>query len=577
MTTTLQVRHFCCLFTCKLPSSPSPCGAGPLRLFFSSPGLSLHRRCGRGQWYPRARPLSASSSAPASQDGGSFFAAENVSWKSLGVSDQLCLALSAAGFHRPSLVQASCIPLITSGNDVVIAAETGSGKTHGYLVPLIDKLCASCDTAAAAADHGATPLPRKFSLVLCPNVMLCQQVVSMTNCLQNMDGSPLLRASAVCGNQGWPFTQPDVLVSTPAALLNNLFAFDPKRRRRTAFLRDVKYVVFDEADLLLCGSFQNQVIQLINMFRYEEKSLSKKENFLIGRENKDEVKSWVDFKPEDCNELEPVCSTEDVDAEVNVDGESFEEELTTENTRKKDWLRNRKSYKRSKQYIFVAATLPESGKRTAGGILKRMFPDASFVSGSFLHCHNPRLEQRWMEVTVDNQVGVLIESVKRGLSSSSSVAYGKPRTMVFANTVDAVESIAKILAKVDIDCVTYHSNSSLEERGENLIHFQERGGVLVCTDAAARGLDIQNVSHVIQAEFATSAVDFLHRIGRTARAGQPGVVTSLYTEANRDLVAAVRQAGKLGQPVEKAFSRKRSFRNKIKKGKHLDIMEASGV
>lgn len=148
--------------------------------------------------------------------------------------------------------------------------------------------------------------------------------------------------------------------------------------------------MFDEADLLLCGSFQNQVIRLINMFRYEEKSLSKKEESLIGSENKDEIKSWVDFKPEDCNELEPVCSTEDEDAEGNVDGESFEEEITTENTCKKDRLRNRKTYKRSKQYIFVAATLPESGKRTAGGILRRMFPDASFVSGNFLHCHNPR-------------------------------------------------------------------------------------------------------------------------------------------------------------------------------------------
>lgn len=98
-------------------------------------------------------------------------------------------------------LQASCIPLITSGNDVVIAAETGSGKTHGYLVPLIDKLCASYDIAAAAADLGAISLPRKFSLVLCPNVMLCQQVANMANCLQNMDGEPLLRASAVCGNQ----------------------------------------------------------------------------------------------------------------------------------------------------------------------------------------------------------------------------------------------------------------------------------------------------------------------------------------------------------------------------------------
>ncbi|XP_059448056.1 DEAD-box ATP-dependent RNA helicase 22-like isoform X2 [Corylus avellana] len=70
---------------------------------------------------------------------------------------------------------------------------------------------------------------------------------------------------------------------------------------------------------------------------------------------------------------------------------------------------------------------------------------------------------------------------------------------------------------------------------------------------------------LFQADFATSAVDFLHRVGRTARAGQFGLVTSLYTESNRDLVAAVCQAGDIGQPVESAFSRKRSFRNKLKK------------
>jgi hypothetical protein len=57
---------------------------------------------------------------------------------------------------------------------------------------------------------------------------------------------------------------------------------------------------------------------------------------------------------------------------------------------RKDWRRVRKIYRRSKQYVFVAATLPQSGKRTAGGVLKRMFPDAVWVSGTYLHCHNPR-------------------------------------------------------------------------------------------------------------------------------------------------------------------------------------------
>lgn len=69
---------------------------------------------------------------------------------------------------------------------------------------------------------------------------------------------------------------------------------------------------------------------------------------------------------------------------------------------------------------------------------------------------------------------------------------------MFANTVAAVESIANVLKRASIECVTYHRDSSLEERTKNLTDFRERGGILVCTDAAARGLDIPNVSHVIQ-------------------------------------------------------------------------------
>lgn len=70
--------------------------------------------------------------------------------------------------------------------------------------------------------------------------------------------------------------------------------------------------------------------------------------------------------------------------------------------------------------------------------------------------------------------------------------------MVFTNTVDAAESVAKILQRVGIKCLSYHSETSLEERATNLATFRENGGVLVCTDAAARGLDIPNVSHVVQ-------------------------------------------------------------------------------
>ncbi|XP_047322804.1 DEAD-box ATP-dependent RNA helicase 22 [Impatiens glandulifera] len=503
-----------------------------------------------------------------------FFAEEGISWTSLGLSDRLSRALSNVGLEKPSLVQASCIPSILSGVDVVVAAETGSGKTHGYLVPLMEKLC---NNSPGGGDKTQRNLQ---SLVLCPNVMLCEQVVRMANGLQDDTGEPLIKIAAVCGKQGWPSIEPDILVSTPAALLNSLYAIDAKRQRLPAFMSGVKYVVFDEADMLLCGSFQNQVIRLIHMLRFQEKLLSrsgKGEDGVVDVEFEDGENLHGEF--EDGGNLRGEFEGSDSEEDSIADEEEEDHESAVvvvgdpsskgvevdSSTIRKGWRRVRKTYERSKQYIFVAATLPVNGKKTAGGVLKWMFSDANWVNGNYLHHHNPRLEEKWIEVNSGTQVGALIDAVKEGFDSEMNNDDGLRRTMVFANTVEAVEAVAKILMKAGFECYRYHRDSSMEERAQHLIAFQESGGVLVCTDAAARGLDIQNVSHVIQAEFATSAVDFLHRVGRTARAGRPGVVTSLYTEANRDLVSAVRKAGELQMPVEKAFSRKRSFRNRLKK------------
>ncbi|KAH6770737.1 RNA helicase family protein [Perilla frutescens var. hirtella] len=531
------------------------------RIFsFSATNLSLLSLSSVSNYRPlkahKLRTFATNATAESGSDADTFLAEETVSWASLGVSDSISRSLCNVGLRRPSLVQAACIPTILSGADVVIAAETGSGKTHGYLVPIIHKLCSNPD-----APHDLKLKKHQHvSLVLCPNVMLCEQVVRMANSLCDGAGEPLLKAAAICGRQGLSVKEPDIIVSTPVALLNYLYAIDPERHRRTDFIRDVKYVVFDEADLLLCGSFQNQVIRLINMLRFDEKQLSRLKSADAGAQDPSSFPTNASHTdenfPEDFN-LE----------EAEGSDESSIEDSDSESGKRnwKDWRRVRKIYERSKQYIFVAATLPLNGKRTAGGTLKRMFPDANWVSGSYLHRHNPRLEQKWIDVTTDTQVDALINAVKSGLKTNTDSASGIVRTMVFANTVEAADAVANILVGSGIRCVRYHRDISLEERTENLVDFQQNGGVFVCTDAAARGLDITNVSHVIQAEFASSAVDFLHRVGRTARAGQPGLVTSLFTESNRDLVAAVRQAEELGLAVEKAFSRKRGFRNKVKK------------
>lgn len=81
----------------------------------------------------------------------------------------------------------------------MVAAETGSGKTHGYLVPIIQKLCSGVDVSET--DDVAPNKHHHVSLVFCPNVMLCEQVVRMANSLHNNDGDPLLRAVAICGRQ----------------------------------------------------------------------------------------------------------------------------------------------------------------------------------------------------------------------------------------------------------------------------------------------------------------------------------------------------------------------------------------
>lgn len=151
--------------------------------------------------------------------------------------------------------------------------------------------------------------------------------------------------------------------------------------------------MFDEADMLLCGSFQNQVIRLINMLRFDEKLLSRMKTSTNDEQVNSYSDSLVDIELQNDQNLQTdmvLLEDEDTDNASDVEDLTGGAESESRSTKKKDWRRVRKTYERSKQYIFVAATLPVNGKKTAGGVLKRMFPDASWVSGHYLHHHNPR-------------------------------------------------------------------------------------------------------------------------------------------------------------------------------------------
>lgn len=140
--------------------------------------------------------------------------------------------------------------------------------------------------------------------------------------------------------------------------------------------------------MLLCGSFQNQVIRIINMLRFDEKQLSQMKG--LENENPPALNDSTDMESsgEDDGDLEADVSENNEDTESDGDLENLEHQPNA--VQNKDWRRVRKTYERSKQYIFVAATLPVNGKKTAGGVLKRMYPDAIWVTGNYVHRHNPR-------------------------------------------------------------------------------------------------------------------------------------------------------------------------------------------
>jgi len=105
--------------------------------------------------------------------------------------------------------------------------------------------------------------------------------------------------------------------------------------------------------------------------------------------------------------------------------------------------------------------------------------------------------------------------------------------------------------------------------------------VLVCTGLASRGIDFTDVAHVIQYQVAPNAVEFMHRIGRTARAGKGGTTTCLYDEGTADLAELLRGATERGEPIDQLFSRKRSLRARIKKqgrkgpGRAIDVADTA--
>eukprot|EP00939_MAST-03C_sp_MAST-3C-sp1_P001884 g1884.t1 len=522
-----------------------------------------------------------------------------------GLHPSLVDAFSRAGFETMLPAQNVAIPQLLRDSSLphphrVLAAETGSGKTLAYLSVMMHDMMGS--TIKTPSDSSSERRRKNaIGLILCPNTALCMQVKETAEIIQararelsgsddgndvekEMDGAvvPAVPRVEILSGMVAPAAEDTLAnrnvlyVSTPSALVQHISNFYDNGHQQN-FVKRLTHVVFDEADALLTGGYEASIRRLFVLLAYGD------------------VKSrGVEMS----------------------DRKDFGKFLGRMNHKIPEQYRDRR------RFFFVAATLSSKGKKSPGAIIDRAFPDTTWVDQSpLLHrgFGNDAVTFDWRDmgaVPVD-EFSVGLRSVLWDVVSSRSSqrretdiernnevddggdddGNGVDVTLVFCRTAARADAIAKMIetsaatspenkgmddASTRIACMPYHGRVDGEKRDAWLrwlrtgdetardaacVAPETTSAVLCCTDTAARGLDIPSVSCVVQADFAANAIDFVHRVGRTGRAGKPGHVVSLFTPNDADLVHVIRDSMDRGMSLEHAFSRRRSFKKGIKQSR----------
>lgn len=223
--------------------------------------------------------------------------------------------------------------------------------------------------------------------------------------------------------------------------------------------------------------------------------------------------------------------------------------------------------------LFVGATYPHwTGERVKSIItwMRRRYPNLKAIQTEDIHKKSSQVRSRWHLLKTELE---RIDMLVRVLQEDT---VPEDKLMVFASGAASCQRVfetviarmgAEVIAQKFGAAIQLHKNIASEDRKSNLSSFRAGDArLLFCTDLGARGLDLGDVSLVVEFEFSTNVVGYLHRIGRTARAGASGRTEHFYGEVSRPLAEAIRErAEKETTVVEGVFSRNRSFRRKLKK------------
>jgi ATP-dependent RNA helicase RhlE len=356
----------------------------------------------------------------------------------LGLSETLIRALTSEGYVQPSPIQTQAIPPLLEGRDLLGIAQTGTGKTAAFALPILSRFLAD----RRPANPGSVR-----ALVLAPTRELAAQIAESFK-VYGQFMRPALQVGLIVGGvshrpQSDALSRGlEVLVATPGRLLDHLTT-------RRNLLSNVEVLVLDEADHMLDLGFVVPIRKIVAMLP------------------------------------------------------------------------------KTRQTLLFSATMPREIAGLAGELLR----NPAQVSVAPVATTSELVEQRVVLVDASAKKEILVELMK-----DESVT----RAIVFTRTKHGADKVAQHLEKAGVGAQAIHGNKSQNQRVRALDGFKKgQTRVLVATDIAARGIDVDAVSHVVNFELPDVPESYVHRIGRTARAGATGQAISLCDNEERGLLRQI--------------------------------------
>ncbi|XP_041478542.1 probable ATP-dependent RNA helicase DDX23 [Lytechinus variegatus] len=377
-------------------------------------------------------------------------------WDEYGLPKHILDIINDVGYKDPTPIQRQAIPIGLQNRDVIGVAETGSGKTAAFLIPLLVWITT---LPKIERDDDADQGP--YAIILAPTRELAQQIEEETIKF----GKPLgIRTVSIIGgisreDQGFKLRLGcEIVIATPGRLIDVL-------ENRYLVLGQCTYVVLDEADRMIDMGFEPDVQKIL------------------------EYLPVTNQKPD----------TEEAEDATKL-------------------LANFASKKKYRQTVMFTATMPTAVERVARSYLRR--PAVVYIGSVGKPVES--VQQIVYMTTNQEKRHKLIQLLEKGID---------PPVLIFVNQKKGVDVLAKSLEKMGFNATTLHGGKSQEQREYALASLKAGlKDILVATDVAGRGIDIRNVSLVINFDMAKNIEDYTHRIGRTGRAGKTGTAVTFLTQ-----------------------------------------------